>query len=388
MKTRGMRWWALAFGLLVFIAGGWWVRSRGRTPEAPPAEAAKTGLQLPKAALAENPIATTRVDKVKLAPDLQIVGSVAFDEDHYAIVGPLVGGRVVRLAAGLGDAVKRGQVLAEVESAEVGQAQAAYLAARAKARAAEANATRERDLAQQRISSVRDRELAEAQAVSENAELKAATERLRAFGLNETDLRTLESDNGGTGGRVPLRAPIAGTVVMRAVTLGQAVERATDAYKLVDLQHLWVLLDLYEKDLERVRVGQKVELRADAYPGEVFRAHVGWVNPLVDAKTRTANVRIELGNPDGKLRPGQFVTARLLGDANSTPVEVLAVQRKAVATVEGKPLVFVRAGSGWERRSVELGWSAGDLVEVRKGLSVGDEVVSEGAFLLKSELLR
>jgi cobalt-zinc-cadmium efflux system membrane fusion protein len=290
---------------------------------------------------------------------------------------------VARLRAGVGDLVRVGQALAEIESAEIGQAQAAYLSARARAQAAQANLSRERELAAQRISSAREREVAEAQAASDVAELRAARERLRAIGLGDAEIEALEKA-GGTGGRVPLRAPIAGTVVARTLTLGQAVERATDAFKIVDLRHLWVLLDLYEKDLDRVHAGQKVELRTET--AEKLSARVAYVNPLVDEKSRTANVRIEIDNPAGKLRPGQFVSARLVGDGAA--VELLAVPERAVKMVDGKRIVFVKKGAGFERRVVEIGGSGAELVEIRAGLSEGEEVVTDGAFLLKSELLR
>jgi membrane fusion protein, heavy metal efflux system len=348
----------------------------------------KDKLSLTATAMQNNPVDTARARKVRLAADLEVVGSVSYDQDHYAVVGPLVGGRVARLRAGVGDAVRAGQVLAEIESAEIGQAQAAYLSARARSLAAQANLARERELAAQRISSEREREVAEAQAASDSAELRAARERLRAFGLADPEIASLDK-SGGTGGRVALRAPIAGTVVARMVTLGQAVERATDAFKLVNLAHLWVLLDLYEKDLDRVHAGQKVELRTESLPGEVFHARVAYVNPLVDEKSRTANVRIELENEKGKLRPGQFVTAHLIGDSKFAGGEVIAVPQKALKMVDGKRLVFVRtADGGFERRTVEIGFSGGDLVEVRHGVAADEEVVTDGAFLLKSELLR
>jgi membrane fusion protein, heavy metal efflux system len=349
--------------------------------------APKEGLALSAEALQKNPIASEKVVRVKLAGDLRVVGAVALNENHYAVVGPLVAGRVVKLRAGLGDVVRAGQVLAEIESAEVGQAQAAFLSASAKSGAADANQRRERELAALHISSARDKEVAEAQAMSETAEVRAAVERMKAYGLSAADVEAVRN-GGGTGGRVALRAPIAGTVVARTITLGQSVERATDAFKIVNLQKLWVMLDLYEKDLGRVHIGQTVRLRTEALPGEVFEARVAYVNPIVDEKTRTANVRIEFDNPNGKLRPGQFVTANLIGDAKFASQEVGAVSRKSVATVEGKSLVFVKTAHGFEKRSVELGLSGGDLVEVKKGLTEGEEVATDGAFLLKSELLR
>jgi len=343
-------------------------------------------LAISAAALAKNPIGTSKVVREKLAADLLVVGSVTFDEDHYALVGPLVSGRIAKLRVGVGDQVKQGQTLGEIESSEVGQAQAAFLSARARAGSANANLARERDLAAQRISSERDREVAEAQAVSETAELRAATERLRALGLDNSEIQALNRGD-SIGGRVALRAPISGTVVARSVTLGQSVERSTDAFKIINLTHLWVLLDLYEKDLTRVHEGQKAELLTEAHPGEVFRARVAYIHKIVDEKTRTAGVRIELDNPDGKLRPGQFVTARLLGDPRHT-IDALAIPRRAVQTIEGKTIVFVRTPRGFERRAVELGTSGGDLVEVKSGVVAQEEVATDGAFLLKSELLR
>jgi cobalt-zinc-cadmium efflux system membrane fusion protein len=348
---------------------------------------ADAGVSVGAAAQAKNPITVVAAQRVKLVADVLVVGSVAHDQDHYAVVGPLVDGRIVRLAAGVGDKVQRGQVLAEIESAEVGQAQAAYLSARARGAAADANLVRERDLTAQHISSQREREVAEAQAATEHAELKAATERLRAFGLGDGEIRRLDEGT-STGGRVSLKAPLAGTVVERTVTLGQAVQKADDAFRIIDLSRLWILLDVYEKDLRRVHVGQQVDLRSEARPGETSHARVAYVNPLLDEKTRTAQVRVELDNTDGKLSPGQFVSARLIGDPSLAPIEALAVPRSAVQTIDGRRVVFVKRGERFERRVVELGQSGAELVEIKSGVDEGDQVATDGAFLLKSEALR
>ncbi len=391
MKTRQFRLGSLLLGAVLVIAGSaatvQWLRSRKAGALEKQSASAGAPIALAREAAQRNHIVTEKVKKTRLAADLQIVGSVSYDQNHYAVVGPLVPGRVSSLRVGVGDLVRPGQTLAEVESAEVGQAQATFLSAIARAGAAEANVHRERDLASQRISSARDREVAEAQATSESAEVKAAVERLRALGLSGADIESLRRGH-GAGGRLLLRAPIRGTVVSRSITLGQAVERATDAFRIIDLTHLWVLLDLYERDLGRVHAGQAAELRTEAHPGETFRARVAYVTPLIDEKTRTANVRIEFDNAAGKLRPGQFVTARLVGDSKHVSAETLAVARSAVQTVDGKSAVFVSGPSGFERRLVEIGLSSGDWVEVRSGLSEGEEVATDGAFLLKSELLR
>jgi cobalt-zinc-cadmium efflux system membrane fusion protein len=277
-------------------------------------------------------------------------------------------------------------VIAEIESSEVGQARAELVSARARYIAAEANLRREKDLAEKKISSSRERELAEAQWATEQAGVRAATMRLRAIGLSPADIDDLEKRD--LGGRVPIRAPLAGTVIERHVTLGQAVERATDAFKIADTSHVWVTLDLYEKDLFRVHVGQEVELRTDARPGESFRGHVAFIVPVIDQATRTAKVRLEFANPKGALQAGQLVTARILAEGKRDAAEVVAIPRSAVEQLEGKTIVFVKKGDGFERRTVLLGSSGGDRVEVRSGLAPGEQVAVEGAFLLKSELLR
>jgi cobalt-zinc-cadmium efflux system membrane fusion protein len=355
------------------------------SPEGGPAKP----LALPERAGAENPVSTVPASLVKLAGDIQLVGTVSYDQDHLALVGPLVAGRVTRLAVGVGDKVKRGQVLAEIESAEAGQARADLIAARARAAASEMNLRREADLAEKRISSAREKEVAEAQWITEKAATRAATERLRALGLSQADIAAV--DKADQGGRLPMRAPIDGVVLERAVTLGQAVERATDAFKIADTAHVWVDLSLYEKDLPRVHVGEKVEIRADSHPNEVFKGRVAYVVPVVDEATRTAKVRIELPNESGKLSFGQLVTAKLLGDPSTVTEPVIAVPRSAIQRVDGKAVVFVKSAEkagGFERRSVDVGVSTGDLIEIRKGVKEGEIVAADGAFLLKSELLR
>jgi cobalt-zinc-cadmium efflux system membrane fusion protein len=366
-------------------------RARGSASNAevpPPAAEAKEAhtLDLAPAARARNPVKVAPAELAKVSGDIQVVGTVTFHEDHFAIVGPLVSGRISRLIAGVGDQVKRGQVIAEIESSEVGQARAELVAAQARYVAADANLKRETDLAEKKISSSRERELAHAQWITEQAGVRAAVMRLRAIGLTPADVEAAARHD--LGGRVQIRAPISGTVIERKVTLGEAVERATDAFKIADTSHVWVSLDLYEKDLARVRVGQEVETRTDARPGEVFHGRVAFIVPVIDPATRTAKVRLEFPNPKGVLSAGQLVTARIVGDDKGSTTEVLVVPRSAVEQVEGKTAVFVQKGQGFERRNVVTGTSGGDKIEIRQGLNAGDVVAVDGAFLLKSELLR
>jgi cobalt-zinc-cadmium efflux system membrane fusion protein len=345
---------------------------------------------LASAARAHNAVTLTRVRESRLAGDIQLTGSVSYDADHFAMVGPLVAGRVARLDTQVGARVRRGQVLAEIESVDVGQARAELISAGARLGAATSNLKRERELAEKKISSSREREVAEAQWAIERAAVRAARERLRAIGLSDTDIQAVETrdEDAPTGGRVPIRSPIEGTIIERLVTLGEAVQSASDAFKVADLRRVWVQLDLYEKDLARVRVSLPVEIRTDAYPGEIFQGRVAYVAPVIDEATRTAKVRVEIDNRQDKLHIGQLVSAKLSGRAQVGDAAVLVIPRSAVQRLDGKPLVFVKVAAGFERAFVELGAAGDDWIEVRRGLAKDQEIAADGGFLLKSELLR
>ena len=314
-------------------------------------------IALAPAARDKNPVKVAAAEVMQLAGDIQVVGTVSFPR------GPLRDGRSPGGGPDL-EARRRGRGPSTAWSGDRGNRKqrggtgAGRLGgARARYVAAEANLRRENDLAEKKISSSRERELAQAQWATEQAGIRAAVIRLQAIGLAPADIENLEKRD--AAGHVPIRAPIAGTIIERHVTLGQAVERATDAFKIADLSHVWVTLDLYEKDLFRVHVGQDVELRTDARPGEILHGRVAFIVPVIDEATRTAKVRLEFPNPKGVVQVGQLVTARILAGGKRDAVGVLAVPRSAVEQLEGKTIVFVKTGEGFERRSVLLGSSGG-----------------------------
>jgi RND family efflux transporter MFP subunit len=194
--------------------------------------------------------------------------------------------------------------------------------------------------------------------------------------------------NAAGGRRVILRSPIAGHVIRRSVIVGQTIDDTDEVMRVADLTHVWVLLDVFERDLAHVRVGDHAEITTEAYPDRNFDGAVSLVDSTIDMRTRTARVRIEVDNPDLSLRPGEFVTARLRMSSLGSH-EVTAIPREAVVQLDGRPAVFVRrAPLEYEAAVVALGAVDGDDVEIVRGLSVGDVVVTRGAFALKSELLR
>lgn len=372
MTTTTQGWCVAALGLLVASTSAC-NRNDPKTSHAQ-AQSPQTGDASLHSALRVSPV-TARA----LHSHLELVGSVAYDPDHIALVGPLVSGRVAVLHAESGTLVQKDQLLAEIESPEAGQAMAQFITSSAREHAATAQLARERELTRKRISSARDLEVAEAQEIEVRAERRAAEELLVALGLDPTARKMAQR------GKVPLRSPIDGLVVNRFVTLGQAVNRGTDAFFVANLSRLWVELEIYEKDLNHVFVGQEVELRTENMPGQTFAAKVAFLEPTVDLKTRTTNMRLEVDNSQKLLRPGQFVNAHIGASNNEGNVPVLSVERSAVQQLDGRDVVFVKTNEGYKPRAVTLGAPGDQFIEVIHGLAAGEMVVYEGAFLLKAQ---
>ena len=322
-------------------------------------------------------IAFADVELGALAPIVHVTGTVTFDPDRVADIGARIAGRVRSVRHLEGDEVKRGDVLAEIESAELGEAQAALISARARAAAAAANERRETELAEAKISSHRERELAAATAAEARAELLAAQSRVQAMGGRE----------GGEPGVLLLQSPLTGKVVTRNLSRGQFVEPTLTAFRVADLRRVFVALAVFERDVAAIRSGDAVELFAANATGAAVRGSVAYAGDEIDLETKTAAVRVIVDQPDTPLRPGQSVLAKIQTSARATPMLVLP--RDAVTSVDGKSTVFVaHAQLAVEPRNVQLGRSDANRIEIAEGLRSGERVVVKGVFALKSEIFR
>jgi cobalt-zinc-cadmium efflux system membrane fusion protein len=312
-----------------------------------------------------------------LSPVVHVTGTVDFDPDKVAAIGARITGRVRNVLKLEGDPVKPGDVLAEIESAELGEAQAALISARAHASAAHVNERRERELAQAKISSERDAEQAAATAASTRADLVAAEGRVRAMG----------GEPRGEPGILLLHSPIAGRVVNRNLSRGQFVEPTVTAFKVADLSRVFVQLAVFERDVVNIRAGDPVEFSAPGNVKTTVAGRVAYVGDEIDLQTKTATVRVIVEQPTIPLRPGQSVLAKIHTSAAAEPSLVLP--REAVTSVDGKPTVFVAHDAlSVEPRAIELGRQDGQQVEIAKGLKEGERVVVNGVFALKSEIFR
>src|SRR6478609_3121572 len=322
------------------------------------------------------------VARASLVPVVTAVGTVAFNPTHVAAVGTRLRGLVSRVTKFEGDTVDSGTVLEVIESAELGEAQAAVSMLEAERRATDMNYQREKALAQKNLTTQREAEVAAVEAERSQLMLGAAKQKVAALSGG------VGSRSSGRLGAHELRSPMRGTIVERFISPGQSVEGQLVAFRIADIDHLWVELDVFERNLAKLRVGDRVELSPLAAPKEVFEGRVALVGAVIDAESRSAPIRIEVDNRDRRLRAGQAVNARIHAASGGEQPSTL-VPSGAITFVDGRSTLFVKSGENAVRVvKVELGITNGQDTEVTNGGSPGDEVVSEGVFALKSELFR
>jgi cobalt-zinc-cadmium efflux system membrane fusion protein len=380
--------------LLVFTS--WLVTScTGETPETgepdPHAdEDHEAGVvELSEAAVARAGIRAEAAELGTLEDAFETTGRVDFNRDRVAHLGARLPGRVREAPVTLGQTVTRGEVLAIVDSVELGRAKMSYLNARARAELARRIYEREKNLYAERVSSQQEMLSAEADYRQAAAELASATQALRLYDLSEEEIEELEYDD-PKAALFTLRAPFGGRVTHKEIAVGEVVTPDETLFTVADLSRVWIWIDLYEQMLRHVGLEDGVEVRLDAYPNEIFRGRISYLGDEVDAETRTLPARIDVDNPEDRIRPGMFARVWLSGvpdgDAEAKPASFPLVPETAVQRDGGEIIVFVALGDNrFERRTIQRGASSGGWVEILDGLEVGERVVVEGAFLLKSE---
>lgn len=309
---------------------------------------------------------------------MRVTGTITYDQNLVSHVGPRTEGRVTELTSEVGTRVSSADVLAHLESPEVGMVRAELTESEALLAIAQENFDRETRLEAQGISSRREVLEAQAQLRTMEARRRSAEDRLMLLG----------AASHGDGGHFDLVAPYDGVVVERHAGRGEMVGPGDELFTVASLTRLWVELDVFERDLARVAEGQSVSVTTTAWPGRSFPARIGYVGDILDAQRRTVRARVEIGNADGALRPGMFATA-FIGTAEGRPV--VAVPRDAVQNVEDVDVVWRPADDPGVFTAVPVTMGEdlpGGLVEITDGLAAGDSLVVLGAFTLKAELAR
>ncbi|HOE96591.1 MAG TPA: efflux RND transporter periplasmic adaptor subunit [Candidatus Sumerlaeota bacterium] len=311
-------------------------------------------------------------------------GEIRLNEDALTHVAPRVAGIVREVNATLGDAVRQGDVMAVLESRDLADLKAEYLAARERVALRELTYEREIALFDKQLSP--EQEYLDArQAVREaSIELNAAGQKLRALGFSEDYLQALSNRPDAQLTRYTLIAPADGVVIEKHITRGEVLDEASQPFTIADLSTVWVDLEVYQKDLPRIREGQQVVISAGEATAPAV-GQIGYIGPIVGEQTRTALARVVLPNPARRWRAGMFVTGRVAVDAVPAPI---VVPKTAIQTMEDAQVVFVRGAEGFAPAPVLPGREDQDEVEIREGLRAGQQYAATGAFTLKAELAK
>lgn len=345
-------------------------------------------------------IETEIVTPQLIAGAVRATGKILVSEDRVAAIGPVHEGRLVRLYAGQGSIVRKGQKLADLQSADLDEAEADYLKAVADSENAHRTSEAELRLAQQTYdrtkmlfektiaagkalqSADHDLQVAKATADSSIASTKAALtsarHRLLILGLTEGDIKALATKP-DFAAVFSLTSPISGVVVERNATVGATVGSDANVFKIVDISSVWIDANVFEKDVSRVKLGEPVNVSVTAFPGTVFTGKVILVSTVMDPETRSLKVRTEVPNRDARLKPDMFANVEIITDVNRTSI---SIPQTALLNDGGQSVVFVAAGSGFEKRSVTTGIQSDDRIEITGGLKAGDKVVTKGNYLL------
>ena len=328
--------------------------------------------------LERSEIRTEPVRLERLVGGIDVPAEVQLNPNRTAHVTPMVAGRIDEVHVSLGDSVKANQALATMRSVALGEARSAVANARAGVEVARANFVRQEELKREGIGAQRAYLEAQGELRSSESDLSAATERLHVYGGRK-----------GAGSTTTIRSPLNGIVIGRHATAGEVVSDGSSLFMVSDLSRVWVVGRVYEQDVAAARIGAAAVVSLQAYPGKEWPGEVSYVSHTLDTHTRTLDIRVELDNPDGTLRPGLFGRISLSPEGDDAE-QVLVIPQSAVQRVDGRTLVFVATEEPGVFRPtfVTLSARARDKVEVREGLAVGDQVVVSGAFTLKSELLR
>lgn len=316
--------------------------------------------------------------------DIRLPGVVAPNAYRQVAVTSLVSGRVTRVSAELGNRVRRGQPLAQIYSPELADAQTRYVSAEAMLSAHDRELRRTEKLVDIGAASRQELERIHAEHAAQTAAVQTARSQLELLGVPASTIDALASGS-NVSATTTVAAPIAGIVTERNANVGLNVDQTTALFMVVDLATVWIVADAYEKDFSRVRVGSNARITTAAYPGMSLSGRVSYIDPQLSPETRTARIRVELPNRDGKLRLGMYADVLVAG---STTAPAVVIPRSAIQNVGDRTVVYLadaKQADKFVEREVRLGQVSGEEVEVSSGLEPGDVVVTKGSFSVRAE---
>ena len=407
---------ALALGVGIVLGAFLYSRFGGKTPSSLPSNAAASESDKPADAAGPSDVVQIRPESQKdvgisvepvamrsLQGSLAATGVVSEDPARVAHIRTLARGLIEKIFARLGDRVSAGDPLVEYDNIELGLSIGDYRGAQAELRRSLTDLEvktkileRSREMLRvgavaQTTHDLREAEVkdAEAKVAGARATVSKIAEQIRRFGWTDQDLARLLSEEPAFGHSVShsiLKAPFAGVVTSHHAVESEVVEQGTDLLAITDISSLWVMADVYEQDLSKIRTGQPVRVRVASYPERTFAGRVVYIADVIDPKSRTAKVRCLVGNESGLLKLEMFATVEIpVGQTGP----ILAVVSSSIQQIDGRPVVFVRNSEAeFQKREVQTGVESQGYTEIRSGLKPGEPVVSRGSFVVKTAFLK
>jgi RND family efflux transporter MFP subunit len=351
---------------------------------APKSESGEVAITLSADGVTRAGIVTTPVKRARGSSALRLPGVVEANAYKQVLVTAVTSGRVLSVAAELGAHVRQGQTLAELYSPELAEAMRVYLSMSADYTAADQQLARLERLVKLGAASQQELEAMRAEHTRHATDVQGARAKLDLLGLSPGRVTGLSSAS-QIDATVTVVSPMDGVVTRRLINRGQNVDASSELFTIVDLSTVWIVGDVYERDLGRVHNGSAVTMTSPALPGQTLRGRISYIDPQVAAGTRTSRLRVQAANPGLRLRLGMYVEM-VVGESES--VEALFVPRSALQTIDSTSVVYVPdpAQPGrFVERPVQVGSQSGSDVEVAAGLGEADRVVAEGSFFLRAE---
>lgn len=346
-------------------------------------------IKIPEEILKSHPLSYVKIRERGFYEEIILPGKVSYDLENLANVGSRVTGRITDVYVKEGDQVRRGSQLAIISSVDLGIAQANYLKAKTRLEALKLNIERVSELFERKIISAREFEIANMEFKTVKTEMDTSYNALEIYGLNKSEITSLDSGKQKQQNLI-LRSPIDGTITDRKAVNGQAVVLEENLFVVANLRKLWILLDVYEKDLYSVKMGAEAQVFTLGEKPESVKAVVAHVSEVIDQVKHTAEIRLEVNNSSFKLKPGQTVSAKVQGlISESKSRKIMVVPSQAVHKIEGKSVVFIGNQDGsFEAKEVVTGEAIDDDIEIKSGVSIDANIVNEGSFVVKSEYLK
>jgi membrane fusion protein, heavy metal efflux system len=350
------------------------------TPSSPPG-----WLRLRPEELSRIQLEVVTVAQEEIRSHREFPATVQANQNELAEVTVLIRGRVVKVHVDVGQDVKKGTLLALLHSVDLGLAEGEYLKSAARMEEAERSHVRAKELYENKAVSLAELQRREAVMKAARAEARETRNRLELLGVPREEIERLDREH-TIKADMPLRAPFDGRVITRNITRGEIVETDQKLFTVANLNDMWVIGNVPEKDVQFIRKDQRVDVVLVAYPHAIFTGTIAYIGDVLDPATRTMSLRVTVSNPERLLKPEMFAVISVY--ATSSP-DALSVPLAAVQDGPVGKMVFIQQEAGtFEARTIKLGNEEGDVVRVLEGVKAGEQVVTKGSFALKSEMER